>query len=60
MAPFMLQQLMFQQQMTQNNNRNTQDIFRQQQQAPQPPRGFEPEQGNAHIEKLLNQQNYDY
>ena len=41
------------------------DVFRQPPQGaqpPPPPRGFEQDNapGNIHIEKLLNQQNYDY
>lgn len=64
----MLQQLMFQgqQQQTQQQSRpppppmgvstKPVDVFRQ---PPGPPRGFE-QDGNIHIEKLLNQQNYDF
>ena len=64
----MLQQLMFQGQQQSRGPPGpppmggTPDVFRQTPQGssgPAPPRGFE-QDGNIHIEKLLNQQNYDY
>ena len=67
----MLQQLMFQGQSQSGQSRPPpmsgppppSDVFRQPPQGAQPPpRGFEQDNapGNIHIEKLLNQQNYDY
>lgn len=63
----MLQQLMFQGQQQSRGPPGPPpmggtDVFRQTPQGssgPAPPRGFE-QDGNIHIEKLLNQQNYDY